>query len=215
MWPTQAPTQAAATQLAAIYLEALSDFSDGDMRIAVREAVRTCTHFPKPAELIAIIRPSAPELPPGDGGGPTTADLLRVQDLHRDMDAGQVRQLTGPPADPARVQAMIDAMLADQHDRAEKAKAWRNEGAQGETVMSGPRQRRQAKRKAALYEYRGKAEADSLMESIKATVPAPPYTDADRRKDRAWAEKVALQEQREQMMRERSERPAQGTGAAS
>ena len=205
MWPHRAPTPEAAKQLGALYFEALTDFTDGDMRTAVREALRTCKHFPNPAELRGLVQHLV--------GDTTMDDLYRLQDLDLEVNGG-LKQI-GPPADPARVQRMIADMLTEQRERAEKAKAWRNEDAQGAPVMSPARLRRQAKRKAALYEYAGKAEADAWLETIKAIGPVAPYTDADRRKDRAWAEKMALQARREQMMRERPERPAQGTGAAS
>lgn len=159
MWPHRAPTQETVEQLAVLYLEALSDLTDGDFRTAARLARRSCIHFPTPGELRNLICRS------GEDGGPTNADLYAVQARHQEIEGGP-RLLSGPTPDPERVRRMIADLLAEQKRREERVRAddyWR--------PRSGDTGSDRAKR---LAEYPGKAAADAILDGLRFGGPTPP-----------------------------------------
>lgn len=59
MWPHRAESSATVGALRSLYREAMGELSDAAWLAACRSAIRTCTHFPVPAELIALAESAA------------------------------------------------------------------------------------------------------------------------------------------------------------
>jgi hypothetical protein len=157
MWPDRSRSDAAVERLGLLYLEALSDLSDGDLRTAAKMARQSCTFFPTAAELRALIgRPA---------GDDTVYNHRLVRERSRLAAGEQHKQITAP-ADPERVSRMIAQMLAEQRERAEQAKA-RDYWQSGRGNDDESRARR-------LAEYPRKAEADAILDALRATGPTPP-----------------------------------------
>jgi ribosomal protein L29 len=66
MWPHRAETVEQVRLLTSIYGEALGDLTPVEIDRACRAALRSCRHFPVPAELIALARPHLTGKPEDD-----------------------------------------------------------------------------------------------------------------------------------------------------
>lgn len=150
-WPHRAPSAADIAALVAVYHEALSDLTDAEMADACREAVRSCRHFPVPAELRAIVRPPT-DL--GEDAGPTTADLIRMQQRHRELAGVPLLPERASGATTREERSARTQRFLDQHrellDRMLVAGGWRN------TPVSLPERRRR------IREYPNRQAAEEM-----------------------------------------------------
>ncbi len=178
--------------LYALYYEALSDLSDGDLMTAARMARQSCTFLPTPAELRGFIgRPA---------GDDSIDNHRRVQERGR-LEAGAPKQIS-PPADPERVSRLIAQMLAEQRARAEAAKA--------RDYWQSGRGNDDESRSQRLAEYPRKAEADAILDDLRRGGPVPPTPPSGQRGVNALDRRIDLIGRAAALLHARAERAPGG-----